>query len=164
MLLLTLYACQPEPKESPPPDETCDPVAAQADAPEIAPGAPQVGAAEAVLELPVGTPLSGYTSRCDCFGNSGDADRRDSAYTYSFAASAGVQSPVPVKAFWITNGDQDLVILKVDVIYSFDGLVEEMERRLTAATGIDMDGKVVDRKSTRLNYSHSSVSRMPSSA
>ena len=151
MLLLALLSCTPE-EEKPAPVETCDPAAAQADAPAIVPGAPMAGAAEAVLELPVGTPLSGYTSRCDCFGGDGDADRRDSAYTYEFAASAGVQSPIPVKAFWIANGDQDLVVLKVDIIYSFDGLVEEMERRLSAATGKDLDGKVV----IATNHSHAS--------
>lgn len=155
MLLLALFACTPDPKPEPDtskPAETCDPVAAQADAPAIVPGAPYAAAAEAYLELPVGTPLSGYTSRCDCFGGDGDADRRDSAYTTEFAASAGVQTPIPVKAFWIANGDQDLVVLKVDVIYSFDGLVEEMEKRLTAATGRPMDGKVV----VATNHSHSS--------
>lgn len=150
MFLLALLSCQPEERQETKP-EVCDPSEARADAPPIAPGAPLAGVAEAALELPVGTPLSGYTSRCDCFGGDGDADRRDSAYTYEFAASAGVQTPIPVKAFWIANGDQDLVILKLDIIYSFDGLVEEMERRLSAATGKDLDGKVV----LTTNHSHS---------
>ncbi len=153
MLLLTLLSCTTDEKDPPKPEEeVCDPVAAQADAPALVPGAPLAAAAEAVLELPVGTPLSGYTSRCDCFGGDGDADRRDSAYADKFASSAGIQTPIPVKAFWIANGDQDLVILKVDLIYSFDGLVEEMERRLSAATGKDLDGKVV----VATNHSHSS--------
>jgi hypothetical protein len=151
MYLLTLLSCEKEP--SPPaPAPACDPVAEQADAPAIVPGAPLAAAAEAVLQLPVGTPLSGYTSRCDCFGGDGDADRRDSAYAAEFASSAGIQTPIPVKAFWISNGDQDLVILKVDLIYSFDGLVEEVERRLSAATGKDLDGKIV----IATNHSHSS--------
>ncbi len=153
MLLLALLSCKPEPEVKPDPEpEACDPVALQADAPALVPGAPLAGAAEAALLLPVGTPLSGYTSRCDCFGGAGDADRRDSAYTSEFAASAGVQTSIPVKAFWIANGDQDLVIVKIDLIYSFDGLVEEMERRLGAATGKDLDGKVV----VTTNHSHSS--------
>ena len=153
MLLLALLSCTPEPEVKPEPEvEACDPVAEQANAPALVPGVPLAAAAEAALLLPIGTPLSGYTSRCDCFGNSGDADRRDSAYTSEFAASAGVQTAIPVKAFWITNGDQDLVILKIDLIYAFDGLVEEMERRLSAATGKDLDGKVV----VTTNHSHSS--------
>lgn len=153
MLLLALLSCKPDPEPTPEPEpEACDPVAAQSDAPALVPGAPMAAAAEAALLLPVGTPLSGYTSRCDCFGGAGDADRRDSAYTSEFAASAGVQTTIPVKAFWIANGDQDLVVLKIDLIYSFDGLVEEMERRLSAATGKDLDGKVV----VATNHSHSS--------
>jgi neutral ceramidase len=153
MLLLALFSCRPPVEVTPEPEPAaCDPVAAQADAPAIVPGAPMAGVAEAPLLLPIGTPLSGYTGRCDCFGGAGDADRRDSAYTSEFAASAGVQTAIPVKAFWISNGDQDLVVIKVDVIYSFDGLVEELERRLSAATGRDLDGKVV----VATNHSHSS--------
>jgi neutral ceramidase len=149
-MLLLLLSCTSDQEDSKPVDDVCDPVKEQADAPAIVPGAPLAAAAEGVLELPVGTPLSGYTGRCDCFGGSGDADRRDSAYAYEFASSAGIQTPIPVKAFWIANGDQDLVILKVDVIYSFDGLVEEMERRLSAATGRDLDGKII----VTTNHSH----------
>ncbi len=150
-LLLPLLSCTPDPVPDPVPD-VCDPVAAQANAPAIVPGAPLAAAAERWMELPIGTPLSGYTGRCDCFGGDGDADRRDSAYTYEFAASAGVQTPIPVKAFWLSNGDQDLVIIKIDLIYSFDGLVEEMEDRLSAATGKNLDGKVV----VTTNHSHAS--------
>lgn len=149
LLLSLLLACPADPAPAGPP-VTCDPTAAEPDAPAIVPGAPMAGVAEAILQLPQGTPLSGYTSRCGCFGGDGKVDRRDSAYTTEFAASAGVQTPIPLKAFWLSNGDQDLVILKVDLIYSFDGLVEEMERRLTAATGRNMDGKVV----VSTNHSH----------
>lgn len=129
----------------------CDPVAANADAPALVAGAPQAGVAEGPLLLPVGTPLSGYTSRCGCFGGDGKPDRRDSAYRTEFAPSGGVQSAPMLKVFWLTNGDADLVIIKVDIIYSFDGLVEEMERRLSAATGKNMDGRVV----VTGNHSHS---------
>lgn len=128
----------------------CDPATEWADAPALVAGAPEAGVAERILELPVGTPLSGYTSRCDCFGGAGEPDKRDSAYRYSFNPSGGVQAPVMLKVFWLTNGDQDLVVVKVDLIYSFDGLVEEMEQRLSAATGRDLDGKVI----VAANHSH----------
>lgn len=153
LLLLLLAGCKT--KEPPGGDDTaptaCDPAVENADAPPLVAGAPVGGVAEAVLELPVGTPLSGYTSRCSCFGNDGDIGNRDSQYVTEFNPSAGVQAPITLKAFWIGNGDQDLVILKVDLIYSFDGLVEEMEDRLSAATGRDLDGKVV----IATNHSHS---------
>lgn len=135
-----------------PPVETCDFEEEQAGVPNVVPGAPEAGVAETFVDLPVGTPLSGYTSRCSCFGGEGKADRRDSQYRSEFAPSAGVQTRVSTKAFWLTNSDQDLVILKLDVIYSFDGLVEALERSIEAETGRPMDGKVV----LATNHSHSS--------
>lgn len=145
---LFLAACP----EDEPPVETCDFEAEQAGVPDVVLGAPQAGVAQTFVDLPVGTPLSGYTSRCGCFGGDGKADRRDSQYRSEFAPSAGVQTRVPTKAFWITNGDQDLVILKLDVIYSFDGLVEALEVAIEAQTGRPMDGKVV----VATNHSHAS--------
>lgn len=145
MLLLALLSCADPPDDKPDTQDpaACDPADAFAAAPALVAGAPMAGVAEAIMQVPVGTPLSGYTGRCTCFGGSGKVDRRDSAYTYSFAPSAGVQTPIPIKVFWLSNGDQDLVVVKIDLIYSFDGLVEEMEDRLSAATGRDLDGKVV---------------------
>ncbi len=149
--LLVLAACDGDKPATDTAPVACDPLVADAtDAPPIVPGAPMAGAAEARLELPIGTPLSGYTSRCGCFGGDGKADRRDSAYTTRFAPSAGIQTPIPLKAFWLSNGDQDLVVLKVDLIYSFDGLTKELEQRLSVATGKDMAGKVV----LATNHSH----------
>jgi neutral ceramidase len=148
-LCLALLACPDDEKE---PTPACDEAEENEGVASIVPGAPQAGVAEAFVDLPVGTPLSGYTSRCKCFGGDGKADRRDSQYKSKFAPSAGVQTRIPTKAFWIANGDQDLVILKLDVIYSFDGLVEELEASIGEATGRDMDGKVV----VATNHSHSS--------
>ncbi len=148
-LTLLLLGCPPA---EPVPEPTCDPAEENAGAPAAVPGAVAVGAAEAFVDLPVGVPLSGYTSRCGCFGGSGKADRRDSQYRSEFAPSAGVQTRVPAKAFWIDNGDQDLVILKLDVIYSFDMLVEDLEKTIGEATGRDLDGKVV----VATNHSHAS--------
>jgi neutral ceramidase len=140
MFVLFLLAACDGPSATP---QACDPAAALAASPAGTPGAPYAGAAEAFLRLPVGTPLSGYTTRCGCFGGGGRVDHRDSAYTDEFAPSAGVQTPVPVKATWISNGDQDLVVVKIDLIYSFDGLVAALERRLSETTGRDLRGKVV---------------------
>ncbi len=146
--LLALVGCPVEPDAA----AVCDEAKENEGAPEIVAGAPQAGVAETFVDLPVGTPLSGYTSRCSCFGGEGKADRRDSQYKSKFAPSAGVQTRVPAKAFWISNGDQDLVILKLDVIYSFDGLVEALEASIEAETGRSMDGKVV----VATSHSHAS--------
>lgn len=148
LFLLALTACPPE-KPAP---EVCDEAAENKEQPEVVPGAPQAGVAEGFVDLPVGSPLSGYTGRCGCFGGDGKADRRDSNYRSKFAPSAGIQTRVPAKAFWINNGDQDLLVLKLDVIYSFDGLVEALEQSIGAATGRDLDGKVV----VATSHSHSS--------
>jgi neutral ceramidase len=116
----------------------------------VAPGPLQVGAAEDWLTLPVGTPLGGYTSRCTAFGDEGDVDKRDSAYASRFNPSAGVHTRIPMKAFWFENGNENLVVLKINAIYSFDGLVEEIEKRLSAATGLNLTGRVV----LATNHSH----------
>ena len=134
------------------PVAVCDPAVENASQPDLVPGAPMAGIAEAWLELPTGTPLSGYTSRCGCFGGDGKVDHRDSNYASEFKPSAGVQSPIPLKVFWLSNGDQDLVLIKMDLIYSFDGLVQEMETRLAASTGRNLVGKVV----VATNHSHHS--------
>ncbi len=151
LLSFLLAGCPAAPiaKTSNPP--ACKESEEQVNLPSVIPGAPQAGVAETFVDLPVGTPLSGYTGRCGCFGGDGKADRRDSAYTSEFAPSAGVQTRIPIKVFWLNNGDQDLAIIKIDLIYSYDGLVEEMERRLASVSGHDMDGKVV----VATNHSHS---------
>ena len=80
--------------------------------------------------VPVGTPLGGYTARCECIGGFVRADYRDSAYSTSFVESTGLQTQPMVKTLWLENGDDELVMVKVDLIYSFDGLVTEVTKRL----------------------------------
>lgn len=120
--------------------------------PDLIAGAPRAGAAEGTLELPVGTPLAGFTARCGCFSGYSRQDDRDSAYTVGFVESTGVQIRPQIKALWLENGDQHTVITKVDLIYSFDGLVDALTDRLEAETGEDLRGKVV----IATNHNHSS--------
>jgi neutral ceramidase len=109
----------------------------------ISPGAPVAGVAEAPIDFPAGSPMGGYSNRCDYLGGSGDVDRRQSAYALSFTSSAGFQTRPMAKGLWLENGDQHFVLLKADVIYSFDALVRDLEDRLSAATGADLRGRVV---------------------
>ncbi|MEZ4321912.1 MAG: hypothetical protein R3F61_30850 [Myxococcota bacterium] len=121
--------------------------------PPVQAGAPVVGAAEGFLKLPVGTPLGGFTNRCTCLG--GDLfkpDDRKSNYTTRFTPSGGVHTHPLIKVIWIENGDEHLVITKTDTIYSYDGLVEDLEKRLGEATGLDLDGRVIH----TANHSHNS--------
>jgi neutral ceramidase len=122
--------------------------------PTVTPGAPVAGMAQRPLVLPVGTPLGGYSSRCGYLGSASEVDARDSAYTQNWSSSLGVYTQPMLKAMWLENGDQDLVLLKADVIYAFDGFVDALEARLEAETGRDMQGKVV----FATNHSHASWS------
>ncbi len=122
--------------------------------PPVTAGAPMAGAAEAALYLPIGSPMGGYSSRCGYLGSSSKQDKRDSAYTVNWDESTGVQTRPQLKALWLYNGDDHLVILKADVIYSFDGMVADLSERLSEAVGVDLSGKVV----ITANHSHSSYS------
>ena len=120
--------------------------------PPIEAGAPVVGAAEGYLNLPVGTPLSGFTSRCSCLGSTSKQDDRDSAFTVSFIESTGIQTTPTIKVIWVENGDDNLVLTKTDTIYSSDEIVAVLSARLSEATGEDLSGRVVH----TTNHSHSS--------
>ena len=122
------------------------------DWPDLALGAPVAGAAEGTLDLPVGTPLGGYSSRCHYLGGSSSQDNRASAYTVGFAESTGIQTRPGLKVLWIENGDDHLVLAKADVIYSFDGMVAELTRRLEESTAEDLEGRVI----LSANHSHAS--------
>ena len=114
-------------------------------------GAPIAGMAEGHADFPVGVPLGGYTGRCRCFGGGGRYDARRTAYHTAFTVSVGVQTQPKIVALWLDNGEQDLVLLKTDAIYTFEGIVNELEDRLGSATGRDLQGKVV----LASNHSHS---------
>ena len=120
--------------------------------PPLAAGAPVAGAAEGVLELPIGTPLAGFTSRCSCLGSTSKQDDRDSAYTDRFIESTGVHIRPTIKVVWVTNGDRHLVMTKTDTIYSFDVLVDDITTRLEAQTGETLRGMVTH----SANHNHSS--------
>ena len=145
---LALAACGTDPKEPTPDEEVVpDPV------PLVA-GPPTAGMADAFIDLPVGAPLGGYTERCECFGGNvirqEDLDNRDSAYTVSFVPSAGIQTRPHASALWLDNGDQAMVMVKTDAIYAYEGVVAALEDRLSAETGMDLQGRVA----FGVNHSH----------
>lgn len=138
LLLLALFGCTPEV----PIDE----------APALQAGAPVAGAAEGTLDLPVGTPMGGYSARCVCLTGQGKQDSRDSAYSRSFVETTGVHMRPAIKVIWLENGDEHLVIAKADVIYSYDALVVRIRELLEQRTGLDLEGRVV----LHASHSHSS--------
>ena len=99
----------------------------------------QAGAADRVLNIPVGTALGGYTARAGFISSVGSVDARKVAMSGTFNPSIGVTAAPRVKALALTAGDETVVILKVDMIFAYDGLVYDLESRL----GPDFAGKVI---------------------
>ncbi len=106
-------------------------------------GAPIAGVAEVNIDFPMGAPMGGYSNRCDYLGRSGSVDNRRSPYTVSWSSSSGIQTRARAQVLWLNNGDQDVVLIKADVIYAFDNLVRTLEKTLSERTGRDLEGRVV---------------------
>mgnify|MGYP003883386355 CR=1 FL=1 len=152
LLALCLFAllggCPTDPGGEPPtPDPNAEP-----DWPELQAGALSAGASGGYLDIPVGVPLTGYTGRDNAFGGEPGPDSRDSDYTTDFQASGGWQTAMPVQVVWLTDGTRHSVLVRLDLIYSWDEMTEEIGRRLSDATGIDLTDSVF----TFTNHSHSS--------
>lgn len=146
-----LASCAPDaPEMAPEPSGSAQYASAPITAPAIAATGLHAGAAEASADLPIGVPLAAYTSRLH-YSMLG-VDRRTSAYTTEFSPSAGSQSRIPIKVIWLQNNGQNVVFVKVDIGYAFDGVLFQMEDDISAATGIDVHDKVIFSTS----HSHSS--------
>ena len=103
------------------------------------------GAAEAILDIPVGTALGAYTSRAGFLGTAGKVDLRRVPLSGSFNPSLGVESAPRVKALYMEAGDERTVIVRMDLGLLYEGLLFDVEERL----GEDFHGKII------LSASHS---------
>jgi neutral ceramidase len=103
------------------------------------------GAAERVLDVPVGTALGGYTARAGFIGAAGNVDTRKIPLSGSFNPSIGVRNAPRVKALALTAGGETVVIIKVDMIFTYEGMLFDVESKL----GPQFAGKVI------LSSSHS---------
>jgi neutral ceramidase len=97
------------------------------------------GAAERTLDIPVGTALGGYTGRAGFISAAGTVDTRKIKLAGTFNASIGVTSAPKVKALALTAGDETLVIVKIDMIFVYEGMLFDLEQRL----GPSYAGKVM---------------------
>ncbi|HUJ59589.1 MAG TPA: hypothetical protein VLX92_13880 [Kofleriaceae bacterium] len=97
------------------------------------------GAAERVLDVPVGTALGGYTARAGFLGSAGVVDTRQVAMPGTFNPSIGISSAPRVKAVALSSGDETVVIVKIDMIFVYEGMLFDLEQRL----GPDFAGKVI---------------------
>src|SRR5688500_12998879 len=78
----------------------------------VAAGALTAGAAEAVLDVPVGTALGGYTARAGFIGTAGVVDTRKNQLSGTFNPTVGVFTAPRAKAIALTAGDETVVIIK----------------------------------------------------
>jgi len=105
----------------------------------VAAAALQAGAAEKILDVPVSTALGGYTARAGFIGKAGVVDARRVKISGTFNPSIGVTTAPRVKALVLTAGEETVVILKMDAIFVYEGMVYDIEQRL----GPEYAGKVI---------------------
>ncbi len=105
----------------------------------VSPGPVEVGLASNPLELPVGTALGGNTSRAELVGHQGRVDERKVALSGGFTPSVGIETIPRAKAIAIRAGDERVVIIHTDSIFSDDTITFEVATRL----GPDYAGKVI---------------------
>ena len=106
-------------------------------------GTPVAGVAEGPIDVPVGSPMGGYSNRCTYLGGASKVDRRKNHYTQAWSPSAGIHTTAMAEVLWLENDDQNWVLINIDAIYVFDEMVKEVERQLSQATGEIMDNRVV---------------------
>ena len=97
------------------------------------------GASDHVLDVPVGTALGGYTARAGFLGSTGVVDTRAIKMSGTFNPSIGVIAAPRVKALALSAGPETVVIVKVDMIFVYEGMVYDLEQRL----GASFAGKVI---------------------
>jgi neutral ceramidase len=99
----------------------------------------RAGAAEAMLDLPVGSALGAYTARARALGSQNAVDAREVTYPAGFLPSGGVERSPRVRAVVLSAGGENIVILKADLGASDDSTTVDV----AAALGPEYIGKVV---------------------
>ncbi len=132
---------------------TYEPMPATANATgTVTAGALSAGAAEAVIAAPVGSALGGYSARAAFLGASTKTvDNRKVPISGTFYPSIGVETAPRAKALALTAGGETVVIVHLDAIFVYEGLVFDLEERLGAA----YHGKVL----VAASHSHSAWSQ-----
>lgn len=108
----------------------------------IAAGQVLAGTAEARIDLPVGTPLGGYTARMKALGGRAPDDRR-SPHAKAFVPSAGVQTSPLLRALYLQAGTEPTILVKADLCVAFDRLVFDLEAALIQAGMKNARGRVI---------------------
>jgi neutral ceramidase len=99
----------------------------------------EVGVAEQIMDLPVGSALGGNTSRARAIGNQSRVDGRRVEMSGAFNPSIGVETVPYVRGVALSAGGETVVLLHTDTIFSDDTITHEVADRL----GPDYAGKVL---------------------
>jgi neutral ceramidase len=110
------------------------------------------GAAENILDIPVGTALGGYTARAQFLSDAPTVDTRKVAISGTFNPSIGFSAAPRVKAVALSAGGEQVVIVKADMIFVYEGMLYDLEQRLGPAFA----GKVI----ITASHSHSAWAQM----
>ncbi len=113
----------------------------------------EAGAAEAVIDVPVGTTLGAYTARAGFLGSAGTVDSRKVAISGGFNASIGVELAPRIKVLALGADDETVVIVKLDLGLVYEGMLFDLEDRL------DLHGKIV----LTASHSHSAWAQQTAS-
>ena len=105
----------------------------------VSAGPLMAGAADRVLDIPVGTALGGYTGRAGFLSSAGSVDARKVKTSGTFNPSIGVIVAPRVKALALTAGGETVVMLKIDAIFAYEGMLFDLEQRL----GAEYAGKIL---------------------
>lgn len=97
------------------------------------------GAAERILDVPVGTAMGGYTSRAGFLSTAGTVDGRKVKISGTFNPSIGITAAPRAKALALKAGGEEVVIVKLDAIFVYEGMLYDLEQRL----GAKYAGKVI---------------------
>ncbi len=146
LLLVSVVACGDDSPSTPPDGgvttEHCvyEPLTPTARAGgNVTAGPLMAGAADRKLDIPVGTALGGYTGRAGFLSSAGSVDSRKVKTSGTFNPSIGVIVAPRVKALALTAGGETVVMLKVDAIFAYEGMLFDLEQRL----GAEYAGKVL---------------------
>ena len=94
----------------------------------------QAGHGRALLNYPIGSELGGYGSR---------AGGRPGRYASSLSASAGTLNGQYAEAVALDNGERQLMLIRLPMIFTTSNLHERVARALQAETGADWRNSLV---------------------
>lgn len=109
----------------------------------------QVGVGVVETPAPLGIPTAGY-------GQEPDPNRIHSPFTSSFVAAMHQHTPVYAKALYLRQGQQELLLIRLDKIGTTAPLLDEVTRKLTKRMGREWDGKIL----LASNHSHLGPGRL----